>query len=68
MSRTEPMLGYCTKAREAFGMPDSVPCCDSCHDDVERYGYDWVELNVADGYYLVCCDVKAYALDKMTQS
>lgn len=47
---------YCDFAREFFG---EFVCCDSCHEDWERYDYDMCEVEVdlggAKRTAIVCC-------------
>lgn len=40
---------FADRTRAVFG------CCDSCHDDANEGWGDLLEVEMADGYYRVCC-------------
>lgn len=46
-----------------MGTLTDVPCCDSCHEDADSYGYDLFEIQWGPWIVLVCCR-KAEAFDK----
>lgn len=60
--------GGCAEARVVFQIPDSVPCCSSCHDGEDNEGVelweDWdLGLNVPPDqcrWWHVCCALTGF--------
>ncbi len=50
-----------SKLRERLGIPDSVQCCVSCHDEFDHGMSSPEEIEINGDVYHCCCRVHEYA-------
>jgi recombinational DNA repair protein (RecF pathway) len=47
----------CAELKEALGLSPDFPCCISCHEDADEWGFPLMEVAHQGKDYEVCCEV-----------
>ena len=59
-------LGGCAELAAALGLK-GTPCCLSCHDEWDDGYGEPSEVEIGDGYYLVCCAIRTSAVEELAR-